>query len=159
MLKHEKYTEHKTVRLTKTQTDYLEQMGISIRDAIDYYIENNTNKLQKLKQRERYLLNKIPLLETELDKLKEELKEISEELGHTIDKEQLQIEVVTAGDRILQNCKVTHNGKTDKTTLGNYILSPACKQILNNYMFHERILYPLLIKFELPSFYLYSKKK
>ena len=142
MAKHEKYTEHKTVRLTKTQTEYLEQMGVSIRDAVEYYIENNTNKLQKLKQRERYLLNKIPLLETELDKLKGELKEVSEELGHTIDKGQLQIDVKVAGDRILQNCKVTHKGKTDKLTLENYILSSAGKQTLNNVIVEYNIKHP-----------------
>ena len=132
MVKHEKYTEHRTVRLTKTQTDSLEQMGVNIRDAVDYYIENNTNELQKLKQRERYLLNKISILETELDKLKKELKEVSNKLGHSMDKGQLQIDVKVAGDRILQNCKVTHNGKTDKITLGNYMLSSACKQTLDN---------------------------
>ena len=132
MVKHEKYTEHKTVRLTKTQTDSLKQMGVSIREAIEYYIVNNTNELQKLKQRQRYLSKQIPILKDELNKLEEEFKEISEKLGNSIDKESLQIEVITAGDRILQNCKVTHKGKTDKTTLENYILSSAGKQTLNN---------------------------
>ncbi len=142
MVKHEKYTEHRTVRLTKTQTDSLEQMGVNIRDAVDYYIENNTNELQKLKQRERYLLNKISILETELDKLKKELKEVSNKLGHTMDKGQLQIDVKVAGDRILQNCKVTHKGKTDKTTLENYIVSSAGKQTLNNVIMEYHIKNP-----------------
>ena len=132
MAKHEKYTEHKTVRLTKTQADTLEQMGVSIREAVDYYIGNNTNEIYKLKQRQKYLSKQIPILEDELNNLKEEFKEVNEKLGHTIDKGQLQIEVITAGDRILQNCKVTHNGKTDKTTLENYIVSSAGKKTLDN---------------------------
>ena len=132
MANNRKYTQIKTVRLTNTQVDSLKQMGVSIREAIEYYIVNNTNELQKLKQRQRYLSKQIPILKDELNKLEEEFKEINEKLGNTIDKGQLQIEVITAGDRILQNCKVTHKGKTDKTTLENYILSSAGKQTLNN---------------------------
>ena len=131
MAKHEKYTEHKTVRLTKTQTEALEQMGVSIREAVEYYIGNNTNTLQKLKQRQRYLSKQIPILEDELNKLEEEFKEVNEKLGHTSDKEQLQIEVITAGDRILKNCELNRYGKTDKTTLTNYMFSSMGKQTLN----------------------------
>ena len=54
-----KYTQNKTVRLTKEQKDPLEQMRVSIREAIEYYIVNNTNELHQLKQRQRYLSNKF----------------------------------------------------------------------------------------------------
>ena len=39
MVNNEKYTQIKSVRLTKEQEDILEQMGVSIREAIEYYIE------------------------------------------------------------------------------------------------------------------------
>ena len=54
-----KYTQNKTVRLTKEQKDSLEQMRVSIREAIEYYIVNNTNELHQLKQRQKYLSNKF----------------------------------------------------------------------------------------------------
>lgn len=132
MTKNGKYTQIKTVRLTKKQEDTLKEMGVKIRDTIEYYIENNTNELQRLKQRERYLLKQIPILEDELNNLKEELKEVSEKLGHNTDKDQVQIEVSIAGDRILNNCKVLNNNKADNETLANYLLSYDGKQTLNN---------------------------
>ena len=131
MTNNRKYPQIKTVRLTNAQVDSLKQMGVSIREAIEYYIVNNTNELNRLKQRQRYLSKQIPIVEDELNKLKEEFREVNEKLGHTTDKGQLQIEVVTAGNRILQNCKITHKGKTDKTTLENYMLSSAGKTTLN----------------------------
>ena len=142
MVNNGKYTQIKTVRLTKEQEDTLKQMGVNIRETVEYYIINNTNKLQKLKQRQRYLSKHIPIMENELNKLKEEFKEVKNKLGHNIDKGQLQIEVVTAGNRILQNCKVTHKGKTDKLTLENYILSSAGKQTLNNVIVEYNIKHP-----------------
>lgn len=131
MTKYGKYTQIKTVRLTKKQEDTLKEMGVNIRDTVEYYIENNTNELQRLKQRERYLLKQIPILEEELNNLKGELKEVSEKLGHNTDKDQVQIEVSIAGDRILHNCKVLNKNKTDTETLANYMLSPDGKQTLN----------------------------
>lgn len=131
MTKNGKYTQIKTVRLTKEQEANLTNMGATIRDAVEYYLLNNMNELQKLKNREKYLLKQIPKLERELNNLKEELKEIREELGHNTDKDQVQIEVIDAGDRITRNCEISNRGKTDNMALANYMESKECKKILD----------------------------
>ena len=61
MVKKGNYTQVKTIRITKEQEAKLEDFGVNIRDAIEYYILNNTNELKKLKNREKYLLNEIPI--------------------------------------------------------------------------------------------------
>ena len=132
MTKKGNYTQVKTIRITKEQEDKLEDLGVSIREAIEYYILNNTNELKKLKNREKYLLNEIPIKEKELNTLKNELKEVRVKLGQNPEENPSNIEVILAGNRILENCKITNDGKVDINTLANYMMSKKAKNILNN---------------------------
>ena len=130
MVKKGNYTQVKTVRITKEQEDKLDDLGVSIRDTIQYYIDNNTNELRKLKNREKYLLNEIPRLEKQLTEYKDELREVRVKLGQNPEENQANLEVTIAGNRILENCKVQNNGKTDIVTLANYITSKPAERIL-----------------------------
>lgn len=130
MVKKGNYTQVKTVRLTKEQEDKLDDLGVSIRDTVQYYIDNNTNELRKLKNREKYLLTEIPRLETELNNLKEELKEVRVKLGQNPEENQANLEVTIAGDRILANCKIQNNGQVDNLTLANYMDTKQANRIL-----------------------------
>lgn len=124
------YTEMVGTRLTKEQKQYLEENEITIRDTVEYYIDNNTNETKKLKNRERYLVKLIKELEEQLTNANEELKEVKVKLGKTPEENQLTMDIATAKDRITNNCKIKNGGKINTRILANYMRSPEAERIL-----------------------------
>ena len=121
MSKNGKYTEMVGTRLTKEQKQYLEENGLTIRDTVEYYIAYNTNETKKLRNREKYLIKLIKELDGQLSKANEELKEVRVQLGATPDENQLTIDIITARNRLTDNCKIKNNGKINKRLLANYM--------------------------------------
>lgn len=130
MVKNGIYTEMVGIRLTKEQKQYLEENQLTLRDTVEYYIDNNTNETKKLKNREKYLIKLITDLEDEITKAKEELTEVRVKLGNSPDENQLTIDIVTARDRITNNCKIRNDGKINTRILANYMETSEAKRIL-----------------------------
>ena len=70
---------------------------------------------------------------------KEELKEINNKLGISIDENTATIEVVTIAERLKDNCHLENSDKCDKVTLLNYINSKKGKSVLNRGMIEFNI--------------------
>lgn len=131
MVKNGKYTEMVGTRLTKEQKQYLDENEITIRDTVEYYINNNTNETKKLRNREKYLIRHLKELEEETERAKEELKEVRVKLGATPEENQLTIDIITAKDRLINNCKIRNDGKINTRILANYMDTREAKQLLN----------------------------
>ena len=126
----EKYTEMVGIRLTKSQKNYLKENDVNLRDTLEYYIDNHMNETKKLRNKEKYLIKSIKDLEEEINNLKYELIEVRVKLGANPDENQSTIELVTAKERILNNCKIENNGKINKQILINYMNSKKAKRII-----------------------------
>jgi len=117
-------------RVTKTTKDQIDELGVSLREIVDYYIVHNTNPTLELKNRQRRLMKEIGEMEEALSEKKEELKEVNIKLGVPIDENIATLEVSTIGERIKDNCQKENNGKCDKSKLSNFIISGRGKQLL-----------------------------
>ena len=69
-------------------------------------------------------------MEEEINNLKYELIEVRVKLGANPEENQSTIELVTAKERILNNCKIENNGKINKQILINYMNSKKPKRII-----------------------------
>ena len=117
-------------RITRTQKDKIDELGVSLREIIDYYIVHNTNPTLELKNRQARLLREIHDMENDLSDKEKELNEVNIKLGVSIDEKTATLEVSTIGERIKSNCQSHNGGKCDKSALGNYIQSESGKTIL-----------------------------
>lgn len=132
MKNNEKLTEPISFRVTKSQKQMIEEMGVNVREMVDYYIVHNTNPTLKLKNRQRALLRDIQDYETKLKECKEELIEVNKQLGVPTDENETTIWASEIGERLKGNCKIENNGKCDKTALANYVESVKGQKIINN---------------------------
>lgn len=119
-------------RVTQSQKDKVDELGVDLREMVDYYIRHNTNPTLKLKNRQKELLTNIAEWESNIAEAKEELKEVNFKLGVPIDENIATIDVVTIAERLKDNCKIENKGKCDELTLRNYIESFRAKQIINH---------------------------
>ena len=126
------FTEMIGIRITKAQKDYLDENELNLRDIIDYHMENNINETKKLKNKEKHLIKLIKDLDEQLTRAKEELQEVRVKLGNTPDENQLTIDIVTAKDRIINNCKIRNGGKINTRILANYMATNEAKRILES---------------------------
>lgn len=135
MKNNEKLTEPISFRVTKSQKQMIEEMGVNVREMVDYYIKHNTNPTLQLKNRQRELLRDIQDYETKLKECKEELIEVNKQLGVPTDENQTTlkaIEVSTIAGRLKENCEIENNGECNKTALANYVQSNKGQRIINN---------------------------
>ena len=139
MVKQGQYTEMVGIRLTKEQKQYLEENKLTLRDTVDYHMEYNTNETKRLKNKERYLIRVINDLEEEITQAKEDLKEVMVKLGKKPDENQLTIDIVTARDRLIDNCKIKNNGKYNTRILANYVSSSEAKRIIENVIIEYKV--------------------
>lgn len=119
-------------RVTKSVKEQVDELGVDLREIVDYYITHNTNPTLKLKNRQKELLNNIAEWETNIVEAREELKEVNLKLGVPIDENIATIDVVTIAERIKDNCKISNGGKCDKDKLSSYITVNQGKIILNH---------------------------
>lgn len=77
----EKYDVIKTTRITQTQDNKLEKLGISVRDAIEFAIAKYENPIEKANERRREIEFEIKEHKKQIELLKVELKEVMEEAG------------------------------------------------------------------------------
>ena len=132
MKNNEKLTEPISFRVTKSQKQMIEEMGVNVREMVDYYIVHNTNPTLQLKNRQRALLRDIQDYETKLKECKKELIEVNKQLGVPTDENETTIWASEIGERLKGNCKIENNGKCDKTALANYVESVKGRMIINN---------------------------
>ena len=128
----EKLTCKLQTRVTPSQKEKVDELGVDLRDMVDYYITHNTNPTLYLKNRQRELLRNIDEWEKLIEDAKEELKEVNYKLGVPIDENIATIDVITIAERIKDNCKIENNGKCDELTLRNYVESNRAKLIIKH---------------------------
>lgn len=134
MLDDEKLTESLSTRVTPRQKAKVDELGVNLREIVDYYITHKTNPTLELKNRQRELLKKIEEAKNNLKDWEEELKEVNIKLGVAIDENIATIDVITISERIKDNCKIKHKEKCDKTTIADFIIAGDGKQILKHGM-------------------------
>ena len=126
------YTEMVGTRITKAQKQYLDDNELNLRDIIDYHMDTHTNETKRLRNEEKQLIKTIKELEEQLTKAREDLKEVRVKLGEKPDENQIIIEIITAKDRIINNCKIKNNGKVNTRILANYMDTREAKRILES---------------------------
>ena len=126
------YTEMVGTRITKAQKQYLDDNELNLRDIIDYHMDTHTNETKRLRNEEKQLIKTINELEEQLTKAREDLKEVRVKLGEKPDENQITIEIITAKDRIINNCKIKNNGKVNTRILANYMDTREAKRILES---------------------------
>lgn len=126
------YTEMVGTRITKAQKQYLDDNELNLRDIIDYHMDTHTNETKRLRNEEKQLIKTIKELEEQLTKAREDLKEVRVKLGEKPDENQITIEIITAKDRIINNCKIKNNGKVNTRILANYMNTREAKRILES---------------------------
>lgn len=126
------YTEMVGTRITKAQKQYLDDNELNLRDIIDYHMDTHTNETKRLRNEEKQLIKTINELEEQLTKAREDLKEVRVKLGEKPDENQITIEIITAKDRIINNCKIKNNGKVNTRILANYMNTREAKRILES---------------------------
>lgn len=128
----EKLTCKLQTRVTQSQKDKVDELGVNLREIVDYYITHKTNPTLELKNRQKELLKKIGEWEKLIEDAKEELKEVNYKLGVPIDESIATIDVITIAERIKDNCEIEHDGKSDELTLRNYMDSNRAKTIIKH---------------------------
>ena len=126
------YTEMVGTRITKAQKQYLDDNELNLRDIIDYHMDTHTNETKRLRNEEKQLIKTIKELEEQLTKAREDLKEVRVKLGEKPDENQITIEIITAKDRIINNCKIKNHGKVNTRILANYMDTREAKRILES---------------------------
>ena len=126
------YTKMVGTRITKAQKQYLDDNELNLRDIIDYHMDTHTNETKRLRNEEKQLIKTIKELEEQLTKAREDLKEVRVKLGEKPDENQITIEIITAKDRIINNCKIKNNGKVNTRILANYMDTREAKRILES---------------------------
>lgn len=126
------YTEMVGTRITKAQKQYLDENELNLRDIIDYHMDTHTNETKRLRNEEKQLIKTISELEEKLTQAREDLKEVRVKLGENPDENQLTIDIVTAKDRITNNCKIRNDGKVNTRILANYMDTREAKRILES---------------------------
>lgn len=130
----ERYTENMSVRLTKTQRNKLDKLDATIRDAVEFYIDRQTNPRLKLLDRKRELEEVIKNKEFELNQLKDELLQINADLGTTKELEQtLSLDVIIDGNKIIENYRKWNINGND--TIDNYLsVNKQCKRAIKHFI-------------------------
>ena len=95
-------------------------------------MDTHTNETKRLRNEEKQLIKTINELEEQLTKAREDLKEVRVKLGEKPDENQITIEIITAKDRIINNCKIKNNGKVNTRILANYMDTREAKRILES---------------------------
>ncbi len=132
MAKKGRYNYPTSTRLNKEQSDYLKENGLTLRDTLIYYMENNkTERLTAIK-REKYLINHIQELEYIISKEREELKEIRLFLGKTPSENDMTLDIMEVKKIIMERCKFKNEQEYDMTKIYNFIDSNRGKEIIKN---------------------------
>ena len=132
MTKKERLEYKVQTRITERQKEKLDELDVSLRDVIDYYIVHNTNKTLELANRQKRLMKEINEMESQILDKKEELKEVNLQLGVPEDENAATIEVSTIAERIKSNCLQENGHKCSKLNLQNYLSSNKGKSIINH---------------------------
>ena len=132
MTKKERLQYKVQTRITERQKEQLDELDVSLRDIIDYYIVHNTNKTLELSNRQKRLMKEIKEMESQILDMKEELKEVNLQLGVPDDENIATIEVSTIAERIKSNCLKENGDKCDKLTLQNYLSCNKGKAVINH---------------------------
>jgi len=119
-------------RVTKSVKDQVDELGVDLREIVDYYITHNTNPTLKLKNRQKELLKNIAEWEDNIAEAKEELKEVNYQLGVPIDEDTATIDVITIAERLKDNCQIENSGKCDELKLRNYLETYRGKMIIQH---------------------------
>lgn len=118
----------KTVRITETQDNKLNKLGLNIRDAINWYIATKENPREQLKERKRIIENEIKTKENEIKQLRFELEEIIKEIGVKTDmKENTNLDALMDAQKIVEAYKTNtamtnvHNKKLSINRFDEYL--------------------------------------
>ena len=124
----------KTTRFNKKQMDFLdnlEQEGKNLRDVLEYYMEITNNETQRLKNRQKYLVNHIKELKEDLEKSEKELKEVRTKLGLAPAENQDRLDLIEAEILIRERAKSKYGAKLSDSTLKTYLVSAEADRVLN----------------------------
>ena len=117
----EKLTENVSTRITKTQKAKLEELDVSLRDVIDYYIVHKTNRTLELNNRKKELIKSINAHEEALENERKELAEINVELGVPLDNAEVDLVLFETAEKIKNNCSIKNGTDYNITDLANYL--------------------------------------
>ena len=108
----------KTVRITETQDNKLNKLGLNIRDAINWYIATKENPREQLKERKRIIENEIKTKENEIKQLRFELEEIIKEIGVKTDmQENTNLDALMDAQKIVEAYKKNEKQKLRHTKM------------------------------------------
>lgn len=126
-------------KVNEEQDHYINKLkadGISLRDVLKYYKDNTTNPRQKLLNREKYLIDRITELEKELERTREDLKEVRIDLGKTPTDNQETLDIMAGVTRVTERVKSKYGTKASielarewiYSTKGDEVLAPVISQ-------------------------------
>lgn len=137
MARKDSYNKTASFKVNSEQKEYIKELkanGVSLRDVLQYYKDNTTNETTRLNNRLKYLVKHINELEKELKEAREELKEVRVKLKLAPTEDQSEIPVSITGAKLLNNCKIRNNGKTDSKTLAYYMETKEAEKIISRAM-------------------------
>ena len=131
MVKKERYTVNRGVRLTETQSKELDKLNATIRDAVIFFIKHNKDEKIILMDKKREIEKELKDKENEIKTLEMELERINDELGIIFDsKENMNIDLFMDAKAIIDAYeKDSIYGKKD---ISNFIGTDKYNRILEN---------------------------
>lgn len=133
MANKEKLEYTKTTRYSQRHIDFineLENNGLNLRDVLEYYIINNTDDRKRLLNKERYLINHISELKTEIEQAENELKKIRVKLGKEPNENQETLDIVEARELVIERCKSKYGNNFNKLRIEEYLQTKHSTQVL-----------------------------
>ena len=132
----------KTVRITETQDNKLNKLGLNIRDAINWYIATKENPKEQLRERERIIKNEIKTKENEIKQLRFELEEIIKEIGVKTDmQENTNLDALMDAQKIVEAYKKNtanrnvHNKKLSIKRFDEYLaMNNQAKRMIKHFV-------------------------
>lgn len=131
MKENEKLTENISTRITKTQKAKLEELDVSLREVIEYYIIHKTNRTLELNNRKKELVRSINSHETALESERKELAEINLELGVPLDNAEVDLVVFETAEKLKNNCSIKYTENYSTIDLANYLNTNQAINIIN----------------------------
>jgi len=127
----EKLTEHITTRITKTQKAKLDELEVTLRDVVDYYIIHKTNRNLELNNRKKELIRSIDSHEKALESERKELADINVELGLPLDNNEVDLVLFETAEKLRSNCSIKYGENYTSIDLANYLNSNQATNIIN----------------------------
>lgn len=148
----EKLTENVSTRITKTQKAKLDELDVTLREVIDYYIIHKTNRTLELNNRKKELVKSINAHEEALESERKELTEINVELGVPLDNAEVDLVVFETAEKIKNNCIIKYGLNYTITDLGNYLNTNQAANIFNYSIVQYKIENPVKFKEQVLKF-------